>query len=173
MALSTPALADTLTLGEPIPDLQIDNLGEIQLSDDEVSYTPWQLDVPDKKVHVLQYMAGTMSASKLNSPFTDALKDGIDYSGYYVTTIINLDDAMWGSKGFVRAEIEKNKRRYPLSSLILDDEGIGKETWNIDDKTSTIVVADSSGSIIYLKHGAMSEDEIERTLELIKTEIGS
>ncbi len=164
--------AGALVLGEPIPPLDIESMGEMELSDDQIIYSPWSLQHPNK-VHVLQYMAGTMSASKLNEPFTDALQQGINYSLYYVTTIINLHDSMWGTRGFVQREVEKNKRRYPLSSLILDDQGSGRTTWQIGKKTSTIVIADGNGSIIYIKHGAMSEQEIEQTLDLIRAQVNS
>lgn len=171
-SLCASVQAGALVIGEPIPPLKIESLGEIQLSDDDIVYTPWSLQHPDI-VHVLQYMAGTMSASKLNEPFTDALQQGIDYSLFYVTTIIDLDDSTWGTRGFVRREVEKNKRRYPLSSLILDDRGSGRKTWQLERKTSTIVIADVNGSIIYIKHGAMTEQEIEQALNLIRALVNS
>jgi YtfJ family uncharacterized protein len=170
---ASPLFADAIQLGKPISPLAIETEGELLLEADKVSYAPWFLQHPEDKVHVLQYMAGTKSASKINEPFTDALKDSIDYTLFHVTTIINLDDAMWGTSGFVKSEVEKNKRRYPLSSLILDRKGTGRENWQLEKKTSSIVVTDRQGAVIYVKHGAMDEHEIEQALDMIRAQVNS
>jgi YtfJ family uncharacterized protein len=170
---ASPLFADAIQLGKPISPLVIETEGELLLNADKVSYAPWFLQHPEDKVHVLQYMAGTKSASKINEPFTDALKDSIDYTLFHVTTIINLDDAMWGTSGFVKSEVEKNKRRYPLSSLILDRKGTGRENWQLEKKTSSIVVTDRQGAVIYVKHGAMDEHEIEQALDMIRAQVNS
>ena len=165
--IGSVTLADGIDLGEPLPMLNIEDRGELMLENDEFRFAPWSLPGGLGKIHVLQYMAGTRGASKLNEPFTDRLKE-IPHGNYRVTTVINLDDAMWGTSGFVISEIKKNKRRYPDSHMVLDADGVGRDVWNLQAKSSAIVIMDAGGSVHYLKDGAMNEQEIEQALDYIR-----
>lgn len=164
--------ADGIDLGQPLPDLSIADRGELLLQGDDFSFAPWAVAADIGKIHIVQYMAGTKGASEINKPFTDRLQE-IPNSNYQVTTIINLDDAMWGTSGFVISEVKKNKRMFPGSTMVLDAEGVGRETWKLQPKSSAIVVLDARGSVHYLKDGAMSEGDIEQMLEFILTHMGT
>jgi YtfJ family uncharacterized protein len=165
---SAASLADGIDLGQPLPDLNINDRGELLLKGDDFSFAPWALPAGIGKIHILQYMAATKGASELNKPFTDRLKD-IPNPNYLVTTVLNLDDAMWGTSGFVISEVKKNKRQFPGSTMVLDAAGRGLEVWKLQSKSSTIVVMDAQGSVQFLKDGAMDENEIEKALKFILT----
>jgi len=167
LLFSGVALGDGIDLGQPLPELSIEDRGELLLENDEFGFRPWVLPAAIGKTHVLQYMAATKGASKLNEPFTDRLKEISDGS-YQVTTVINLDDAMWGTSGFVISEVKKNKRKYPGSHMVLDADGAGRELWKLEPDSSAIVIMDGGGSVRYLKDGPMSAQEIERALNLIR-----
>ena len=166
LSLSTPLWAADITTGSPLPALVIEERGELIMEGDDFSYAPWQLPDSLGKVHVLQYMAGRMSARSQTKPFTDQL-EALPDDSFHVTTVINLDDAVWGTSGFVVGEVKSNKRQYPDSTIVLDEEGTGLDTWGLKPKGATIVVLDPGGSVLYFKEGAMSEQEIQSTLELI------
>jgi YtfJ family uncharacterized protein len=151
--------------------LNIEERGELILESDDVTYATWQAPLQPGKAHVLQYMAGTASASKINEPFTERLKVAEDLD-ILVTTVINLDDATWGTTGFVVSEVKKNKRLFPMSQLVIDADGRGRETWSLPRKSSAIVITDAGGIVQYVKQGAMDEQEIESALELLRA-IGS
>ena len=170
LMFSSVVLGDGIDLGQPLPELSIADRGELLLENDEFRFRPWVLPAAIGKIHVLQYLAGTRGASKLNEPFTDRLKEIPDVN-YRVTTVINLDDAMWGTSGFVISEVKKNKRRYARSSMVLDADGIGRELWRLESKSSAIVIMDAAGSVRYFKDGAMSERDIERALDLIRAAV--
>ncbi|MCX2981520.1 YtfJ family protein [Halieaceae bacterium IMCC14734] len=161
------SFAGGILVGQPLPQLKISERGELLLDDDDVSYSAWQSPQQPGKAHVLQYMAGTAGASKLNEPFTERLKVSADLD-IMVTTVINLDDATWGTSGFVVSEVKKNKRLFPMSQLVLDDDGHGREVWSLPRKSSAIVITDAAGIVLYVKEGAMDESEIERALELLR-----
>jgi YtfJ family uncharacterized protein len=163
-----PLAATNITVGSPLPSLTITDRGELVLKDDEILYEPWVLPQGIGKVHVVQYMAGRMSARGQTKPFTDRLESDLPDESVHVTTVINLDDAIWGSTGFVVGEIKSNKRKYPDATMVLDEEGTGRTTWGLQLKVATTVVLDPGGSVLYFKEGAMSETEIESTLELIR-----
>ena len=165
--------AQGLQVGSLVPDLSISELGEIRLQEEEFSYHPWTFPQDLGQLHVVQYMAATMKASELNKPFTDSLSENLAGGNFTVTTVINLDDAMWGTSGFVISEIKKNKKRYPESTMVLDKAGIGREAWQLDKKSSAIVIVDAAGTIRYIKQGAMEAAEIESTLEMIRQQLAA
>ncbi len=157
-----------IALGAPLPPLVIDERGELLYEADEFSYVPWQLPTNLGKPHVLQYMAGTMRARNQTRPFTDALEENIPHGQVHVTSVVNLDQAMWGSSGFVIGKLKSNKEKYPDSTIVLDEEGVGQKTWNLAPKEAAILVLDAGGSVLYFNEGAMSDEDIEETLALIR-----
>lgn len=166
--LSSHVLSNNLVPGQPAPDLIIEERGELTLQGDDIVYRPWQYQQPDGKIHIVNYMAATMGASKLNEPFTDRLQEMLKKGSYHVTTILNLDDAMWGTTGFVVSEVKANKRKHPTATLVLDEDAVGLSAWQLEKDNSAIVIFDSEGNVSYVKQGAMSEAEIEQTVEMIR-----
>ena len=173
MFLSTAAMAESPSLNEPLPVLSIADRGELLLQDTKYSYRPWSSQSNSGEVHVLQYFAGTSSASKTFEPFTDILQKEFPERGYHVTTIINLDAAMWGTGGFVTGEAKSSKAKYPGSTMVLDEEGAGAANWELGKKGAVLVVMNKAGSVIYLSHKAMSEQDIAATIDLMRENINS
>jgi YtfJ family uncharacterized protein len=171
MGLALNLQANPIEIGQPLPALEIDSRGELLLVDDEYSYQPWQASSGPGKLHVIQYLAGRASARKQSKPFTDRLEQEMPTGSFHVTTVINLDDALWGTSGFVLGEVKNSKRKYPLSTIVLDEDGHGLQTWQLREGGANIVVLNSSGTVLYFKQGGMSEDEILSTLEIIKLEV--
>jgi YtfJ family uncharacterized protein len=172
LCLSLPAWPSNIQIGQPLPELSIDELGELLIiDDDEFAYQAWRAPVHPAKVHVLQYIAGTRKARRQTQAFTDRLEETLPKGSYQFTTVINLDDAMWGTSGFVVGEVKSSKRKYPDSTIVLDEEGTGLLAWQLEKKSSAILVIDTSGTVLYLKQGVMSEDEIEVIVELIRQQI--
>lgn len=160
-----------IALGAPLPPLTIEQRGELLVEDDEVSYAPWHLPNSLGKPHVLQYMAGTMKARDQTRPFTDSLEANIPYEKIHVTTLINLDEALWGTTGFVVGKAKSNKQKYPHSTIVLDEEGLGQEAWQLSPKQAAVVILDAGGSVLYFQEGVMSEEDIQHTLTLIRQNI--
>jgi len=171
LALNTSALA-SITIGELIPEVVIKDKGELLLQGDTIAYQNWNSQTLTGKVHTLQYMAGRSSASKINDPFMDQLKTlELSIEQHQVTTIVNLDDAMFGTSGFVASELKKNKQRYPASSIIADADGRGAEQWQLEQKSSAIFVLSTEGKVLFFKQGALSEQEIDQAISLIKEQV--
>ena len=172
LAVAT-AWAEPPSLDKPLPSLAIAEKGELLLKDDEFSYRPWSsLDAPEK-VHVLQYFAGTTSASKTFEPFTDLLKVEIPEGGIHVTTVVNLDAALWGTSGFVIGEVKASKKEFPNSTMVLDKDGVGEANWELGKKGAVLAVMDRQGSVVYLSREALSDQEVAETLALVKELIDS
>ncbi len=152
---------------QPLPPLKIPALGELVLEGEEVGYRPWSSDHNPGKVHIIQYFAGTMSASKTFEPFTDLLQSSFEEDSYHVTTIINLDAATWGTTGFVVSEVEANKRKFPLSTMVLDEDGSGARQWLLGKKGAGLVVIDRDGVVAYFTRKALSASELHAARELV------
>lgn len=165
------ALAGTPTVESPLPPLNISDRGELLFKDDDFTFAPWRSDSSPQKVHVVQYFGGTMAASETFKPFTDTLQKTLTPGTYHVTTIINLDAAMWGTTGFVVSELKKNKRMHPTATMVLDEEGTGASQWGLGDDGTGLAIMDEQGTVKYFTRQAMSDEEIQATLALVRANI--
>jgi YtfJ family uncharacterized protein len=165
---AAPVAANAFKAGDRLPDLSIEDKGEIVLQNDKPDYQPWQYPQQPGKVHVLQYMAATKSASELNNPFIDRIKTDFPDGTLLSTTILNMDEALWGTGGFVISELESNKKEFPRAVIVADEDGKGLTQWQLEEDSAAIVVTDPKGQVLFFKQGAMTPAEVESALQLIK-----
>ncbi len=178
IAVSSLSSHAEISVGKPLPALQINEDGELLLSNDNFSFAAWDSKVlggdgSKPRVHTLQYVAGRQKASDLNKPLTDTLAEmNFPLEKHLVTTIVNIDDAMWGTAGFVSAELESKKRLYKHSSIVADKKGDGQKTWELSKKNSAIAIVSSRGKVLFFKEGALNAKEIDTVLGIITEQIG-
>ena len=91
-----------------------------------------------------------------------------DASKYQTTTIINAEDAIFGTGPFVKSSAEKGKKNNPHSQVILDQTGLVKNVWGLQPKESLIVVLNKSGKVQFVHEGKLSEQQTNQVIELIK-----
>jgi len=173
MTACAAALAEKPTVQSPLPPLSITDRGELKLEDDEFSFTPWGSDQNPGKVHIVQYFGGTKSDSEIFKPFTNLLQETFGSGTYHVTTIINLDAAVWGTSGFVVSEVKESKRKFPLSTMVLDEEGSGATRWQLGEKGAGLIILNGQGIIQYFTTQAMSAEEMRVPLELVRSNMDS
>jgi YtfJ family uncharacterized protein len=168
--VSIAAQAATIAVGTPLPALTVAEKGELVKKGDDFSFQSWSSASLPGKVVVVQYLAARMAASKMNEPFTDALR-AANFSDekYLSTTLINSDDAMWGTGGMVDGELKSSLKKYPHASLVNDAKGAGLKAWGLKKEGSAIAVVDKTGKVIFFKEGALTADEIKSTLTLIQS----
>lgn len=169
---STAALAQAPAVQSPLPPLTITDRGELVLQNDDFSFRPWTTEQNPGKVHIVQYFGATKNDSETFKPFTDLLQDTFGLGKYHVTTIINLDAALWGTTGFVVSEVKDSKREHPLSTLVLDEEGMGASKWQLGKSGAGLVILDNQGIVRYFTTQALSAQELTASLELVKSHIG-
>ncbi len=167
------AFAAAPAVDAPLPVLSISERGELIMTGDDASFVPWRSDANSGTVHVVQYFAATQKASETFKPFTDVLEANFAPGTIHVTTILNLDAAMWGTTPFVISELKKNKRIHPKASMVVDDKGTGVAEWGLGKEGAGLLVTDQKGIVKYFTRQAMSEQEIATTLQLMKSNIGS
>ena len=173
LCLNRATLAQSLDATAPLPPLTIADKGELLLAGEDFSFAEWNSNTNPGKVHVLQYFAGTMGDSKIFEPFTDLLQEKLDYRHYHVTTIINLDASLWGTTGFVVAEVKASKKKFPQATIVLDAEGTGADIWGLGKKGAVLAILDKDGIVRFLTREPLSPEQMDSSLELVRSQIDS
>jgi len=166
---SGSALAGAPAVDSPLPVLSISERGELTMTGDDFSFVPWSSASNPGKVHVIQYFGANMGDRDVFKPFTDLLQTSVEPGTVHVTTVLNLDAALWGTTGFVISELEKNKRIHPLATMVLDKEGKGVTEWDLGKTGTGLMVMDANGIVRYFTRRAMSKEELAATLELVRS----
>jgi YtfJ family uncharacterized protein len=161
------ALASAPTVDAPLPSLNITERGELTMSGDDFEFVPWRSDAGLGNVHVMQYFAATKSDSEIFQPFTDLIGKTFEPGAVHITTILNLDRAMWGTSGMVISELKKNKRIHPTATLVVDDKGLGVNEWALGEKGAVLLILDDKGIVKYVTRQAMTDAELKSALELV------
>ncbi|USH02184.1 YtfJ family protein [Grimontia kaedaensis] len=166
--ISTFASAHNLSNGQALPSVSVEKHGELTLNGDKIGYETWNSADLDGKVRIIQAIAGRSSAKEMNAPLIEAVKVAdFPRDKYQTTTIINQDDAIWGTGGFVKSSAEDSKKEFSWSSIVLDKSGAVAGAWRLQDESSAIVVLDTDGTVRFVKEGALSEAEITQVIDLV------
>ncbi len=170
---SFQALAGAPTVGLPLPALSIDDRGELTMSGEDFGFQPWTSETNPGKIHVIQYFGANLGDRDVFAPFTDMLQEKLEPGTVHVSTVLNMDAALWGTTGFVLSELEKNKKQHPEATMVLDEEGTGVSAWDLGDDGTGLIVMDEQGIVKYFKRSSLDEEERANTLELIRSLSGN
>jgi YtfJ family uncharacterized protein len=169
---SITAFAHNLTLNQPVPAVTVTDKGELLLNDNKFSYQKWSSTELPGKVRTIQHIAGRSSAKEMNDPLIQALKAAdLPHDNYQTTSIVNTDDAIFGTSAFVRSSIESSKKEFPWSQFIVDSNGVVKAAWELKPDSSAIIVLDKNGNVKFVKDGKLTNEEVTQVLSLIKEEL--
>lgn len=162
------ASAHNFQLQQRVAPIGVSDKGELDYANDKFSYKAWNSAQLGGKVRVMQHIAGRTSAKELNDPLIEAIKVAkLPHDRYQTTTIVNTDDAIIGTAVFVRNSIEDSKKEFPWSQFIVDSNGIVKKAWDLQPKSSAIVVLDKDGKIQFAKDGALTPQEVQQVMDLL------
>jgi uncharacterized protein len=121
---------------------------------------------------VIQAIAGRSAAKEMNAEFIEAIKVAqLPNENYQTTTIINQDDSMWGTGGFVKSSAEDSKRDFSWSSMVLDASGSVQSAWDLQKESSAIIVLDKQGNVLFIKEGKLTSTEVKQAITLVKENI--
>ncbi|RZM93844.1 YtfJ family protein [Escherichia sp. E14V7] len=161
------ATAHNFVIGKPVTPVYIQDGGELLLKNDEIYYQKWNSTQLKGKVRIIQYIAGRKSAKKKNSLLIKAVETAnFPQDRFQPTTIVNTDDAIFGTGYFVTGKIEKNKRRYPWAQFVIDGSGLGRVAWQLPEQSSTILVLNKYGQIQWAKDGSLTPEEVDQVIAL-------
>ncbi len=166
------ALASAPAMNTPLPTLDISDRGELVSKDEDFSFRPWSSDTHPGKVHIIQYIGAKLSDKDVFKPLTDAIETQFEPGSVQVTTVINMDAAMWGTSGMVMSELKKNKRRYPTAVMVVDEEGSGVDAWGLGESGRGLLITSGDGIVKYFADDSLNEEELATTIELIRANLG-
>ena len=75
---------------------------------------------------------------------------------------------IFGTGLFVLSNIEKNNRRYPCAQFIIDSSGLGRKTWQLNEMSSTILVLDKEGRVLWAKDGDLTPKEVHQVIAMVQ-----
>ncbi|MDC9596985.1 YtfJ family protein [Xenorhabdus anantnagensis] len=166
------AFAHNIILKQQVPAVSVTDKGELLLNNGKFSYQKWSSTELPGKVRTIQHIAGRSSAKEMNDPLIQALKNtDLPKDKYQTTSIVNTDDAIFGTSIFVRNSLEDSKKQFPWSQFIVDSNGLAKKAWGLEPKSSAIIVLDKNGNVKFVKDGKLSNEEITHVISLIKDEL--
>ncbi|WNN48133.1 YtfJ family protein [Siccibacter colletis] len=146
----------------------INDRGELMLDNDKFSYKSWNSAQLPGKVRVLLHMAGRTSAKEKNAGVIEAIKAAnLPHDTYQTTTIVNTDDVIPGSGMFVRSALESNKKQFPWSQIVVDENGAARGAWQLEEEGSAVVVLDKDGRVQFAKDGGLTQDEVQQVVSLL------
>jgi YtfJ family uncharacterized protein len=167
---STSVMAHNLSLDKPVAAVGVNDKGELLLQQDKFSYRSWNSAQLSGKVRVIQAIAGRSSAKEMNAGLIEAIKAAkFPHDRYQTTTIINTDDAIPGTGIFVRSSVQSSKQQFPWSQFIVDSEGYVQKAWRLQQSSSAIVVLDKTGKVRFVHDGALSLQQVQQVMSLLRT----
>lgn len=162
------ASADNFEIGSRVAAVGVEDKGELAYEHGEFSYRNWNSAKLPGKVRIVQHIAGRTAAREMNEPLIQAIRqDNLPRDRYQTTTIVNTDDAIIGSGIFVRNSIESGKKEFPWSQVIVDSKGSVQKAWQLQSKSSAIVVLDKDGIVRFAKEGALTPQEVREVIATV------
>lgn len=172
-ALLTILPAEAMELGSSLPSAQVTHNGELILQGKSVSYQPWtsqQITVGSPAL--IFHMAARLSSEQIIAPLKAAL-EAEDYAAgsFQSVSVINLSDALWGTRGLVLSKLTDNKREHPEASLIADKEGVVRRDWQLSGEGVAVILVSAEGDIRYFQEGNISDEDVTVIMSALNAEI--
>lgn len=170
LAASCLARAAAPVSGEPLPDLTIDEKGEIFVVNDEIEFKTWSSTLQHGQWQLFQCIAARKSASDLNLWAVheiEAERDAGNIQDFKLATIVNVSDVLFGAISFAVNALKKNKLKYPESTLVAD-LGHAHKRWELEPKSSALILLDPDNIVRFFHDGALSRDDVDQILKLLR-----
>ncbi len=181
--------ANGVKVGEKLPLIDIEQKGfmvpEYDIKDGkmifkagtEINYKKWSSSELTGRIGVVYHLAARSGSDEINKPFIDALiaadlPEYLPESPYKTTTILNTDDAFWGTSGIASGRFEASQKDVAYACYANDENGVAQKAWGLKTKGSAVIILDKDGTVLYFKDGKMTQGEIENAVKLIKHKLG-
>jgi hypothetical protein len=162
--------------GQMVPDYTIENNKMVFREGADITYRPWDSKELIGKIRCIYHLAARSGVDEINKPFIDALiaADLPEYlpgSPYKTTTILNTDDALWGTSGIATGRFVKSQKEVAYAYYVTDANGVARQAWGLKEKGSSVIIVDKDGKVLYFIDGKMTEEDIRKTVELVKQKL--
>ncbi|WP_373078255.1 YtfJ family protein [Zhongshania sp.] len=162
-----------LEIGGTLADVSIPTKGELVLNKSKIDYKAWSTETIRRGSPALIFhLAARMSSDNIIAPLRSRLEERNFTPGSFQSiSVVNINDAMWGTSGMVSGEMEKNKRAHPEATMVADDASRGLKAWQLKESSVAVILLDANGKIRYLKEGKLSSKDIDTIMSLLDKEI--
>ncbi|MDP8170754.1 YtfJ family protein [Pasteurella skyensis] len=169
-ALFTPlTMAHNIQLNQVLPNVTVVEDGELIKKNDDIIYQKWHSLSLAGKVRIVNHFAGRSEAKEKNNALIEAIRNAhFDRSIYQTTTIINVDEATFGTGVFVKSKAKKGKLKNAHSQVVLDQNGTVKKAWDLKPKGNFVAVLDKNGKVKFVFDGKLSANQINQVIQLVK-----
>lgn len=168
MAPAMPVLASggAIRPGETLPPMEVTAGGKIVLEGSDYLTAPWAGPISVPMVQVYQYVPGTRKGGSLYDPLTERMKRELDPTRFRITAIVNLDASSVFIKPFVRAEVVAKQRIFLLATMVLDEDGVGVDAWQLD-QGSAFIVTDEQNIVLEAIFGPPAQADFDRIFDVL------
>ena len=170
--ISNFAFAHSLSINQPLPSVTVKKLGELTYNGDKFSYQDWTSQSLTGKMRVIFAIAGRSSAKESITPMINAITAAqFPKDKYQTTTIVNLDDSVWGTSPFVKSSAKNTKKEFMFSSFVLDDNSTVSTAWDLKEAGAAMIVVDSENKVLFVKEDKISNKEIAYVIDMIRSKV--
>lgn len=168
IAIIASTHAQALTLDKKLPSLTIKNKGMLTLNDKKFSYQPWDSNNLKPKRWLIQHIAPLPIVSEYNVRISELL-NAIDVpkNNCRTITIINVDEAIWGTRPFIYSKLKKSLKLNPKCQIVADAEGTARQQWQLKKKGNYVAVIDEQQHVLFLQEGKLSDKQITTVMSLL------
>jgi YtfJ family uncharacterized protein len=149
---------------------------QMVLDAEDIIYRPWKLSDSDGRVRTIYHLAARPGLEDVNKAAVGVLRAArlpelLPDAPYKTITIVNFDDALWGTRSVALARMEKKQRNYPHAIFVADEKGHARKAWALKHGQTAVIILDRKGTILFFKEGRLSPEEIHRAVGLIQKEL--
>ena len=142
----------------------------------EIQFKTFNSDDLNGKITTIYHLAARSGIDDINNPYIDALiaaqlPEKQPDSPYKTVTILNTDDALWGTAGIASGQLEDSQKDTAYAYYVLDEKGVALQTWQLKKKGSAVIVLDRDGTVLYFKDGKLSDNDIASAVAIIKDKL--
>ncbi len=116
-------------------------------------------------------------STTLNSPLKEALFARGKAMGLldaaWVVAVANLESFdFFPARGIALSSVRNEERKWGIPILVDLDGTLGAQPWNLPKKTSSVLLLDGSGTVVYRYSGRMKPEEMETFFHTLGVLVG-
>lgn len=168
LALASPAGAKDASKqpkpGDEMPIFAFGEMGQrqgrIERNGEDHTYRPFHSRITVRgKVSIMVYMAGHPLGESRGLPMLQLLTaSDLDHQAFVPVVVVDLDDCIFGTCGFVQRSIEELPR--PVLYAI-DESGVGREALGLPKRSFSAFLIDAEGVVRRVQYGRFSKADAE------------
>lgn len=161
--------------GQMVPSTRIERRRMV-LDGQDIAYRSWSLSASHGQVRTIYHLAARLGLEDVNKEFINALvaaklPELLPDAPYKTITVVNLADALWGTRGLALGRMERNQHDFPYALFVADEKGLAREAWDLAPGQSAVIILDREGAILFFKEGRLTPAEIRQAVGIIQAEV--